>query len=109
MQEGGDPSMNRTTYQVVMSTDGKHQVIVTIEDPAGTKAALAWARATYAQLIKAEDLAEQPGDESQEQEPPECAIHQVPMVLVQGRRGPFWSCHQKNEDGSWCNYRPKGR
>ncbi len=35
-REMGDPSMNRTTYHVVMSTDGNHKVIVTIEDPAGT-------------------------------------------------------------------------
>ena len=33
----------------------------------------------------------------------------VPMVKVNGRRGPFWSCHEKNSDGSWCSYRPKER
>jgi hypothetical protein len=41
-----------------------------------------------------------------EQEPPVCQVHQVPMALVQGRKGEFWSCHTKNEDGSWCSYRP---
>jgi len=40
-------------------------------------------------------------------EPPICAIHEVPMVLVHGRKGDFWSCHEKMEDGvTWCSYRP---
>jgi hypothetical protein len=39
-------------------------------------------------------------------EPPVCAIHMVPMVLMHGRRGDFWSCHEKNSDGSWCTYKP---
>jgi hypothetical protein len=38
-------------------------------------------------------------------EPPECAVHHTPMVWVEkGKRGPFWSCRQKNEDGSWCSF-----
>jgi hypothetical protein len=40
-------------------------------------------------------------------EPPVCAIHEIPMVLVHGRKGDFWSCHEKMEDGkTWCSYRP---
>jgi hypothetical protein len=37
---------------------------------------------------------------------PMCLIHDRPMVLMHGRRGPFWSCHQKSKDGTWCDYRP---
>src|SRR5438105_2639672 len=37
---------------------------------------------------------------------PMCEIHQIPMVRMKGKRGPFWSCHQKDEDGNWCDYRP---
>jgi hypothetical protein len=37
---------------------------------------------------------------------PVCAVHDRPMDLMHGRRGPFWSCHQKNEDGTWCDYKP---
>jgi hypothetical protein len=43
---------------------------------------------------------------AEDQEPPICGIHNLPIVKVQGNRGEFWSCHQKNADGSWCNYRP---
>lgn len=41
-------------------------------------------------------------------EPPMCGVHEMPMVLMHGRRGDFWSCHEKNPDGSWCSYKPKG-
>ncbi len=98
--------MNRTMYQVEMSTDGKHKVTVTIEDPAGTDAALAWAKPTYSKLLRSDTATEgQALAGDVHEEPPTCGIHQVPMVRVQGRRGPFWTCHEKNDDGSWCSYR----
>ncbi len=93
-----------------MSTDGDHKVSVTIEDPGGTDAALAWAKATYAKLMRNEDPANGQAVRSvPETETPECALHRLPMVRMDGRLGPFWSCHQKNLDGSWCNYRPNPR
>lgn len=40
--------------------------------------------------------------------PPVCDVHKVPMVQVKGKSGSFfWSCHQKNADGTWCSYKPK--
>ena len=103
--------IKKTTYQVEMCTDGKHKVIVTFEDPAGSKAAIAAARGIYSQLTRAEELAEPTNlaGLSAEDDPPICAVHQIPMVLMNGRRGPFWSCHERNDDGSWCSYRPTGR
>ena len=45
--------------------------------------------------------------QSQENGPvPICEVHQTPMVRVKGQHGPFWSCHQKDDDGNWCDYRP---
>jgi hypothetical protein len=104
--------MSNATYQVILSTDGKHTVIVTSDDPQAIKEASSWAQATYERLVeryglKGEQRASN-GDRQQEETVPECAIHHVPMVLVEGKRGPFWSCHERNEDGSWCKYRPKG-
>lgn len=96
---------NRPLYQVTMSTDGNHKVTVTIEDPAGTDAALAWAKATHAKLLRTDDQPESSRDDVDEA--PECQVHRLPMTRVQGRMGPFWSCHNKNQDGSWCNYKPK--
>ncbi len=97
--------MNRTTYEITMSTDGTHKVTVTVEDPGGIDAALAYAQGTYAKLMKADKL---PLAESDNNTPPECGVHHIAMVLVQGRKGPFWSCHEKNIGGSWCSYRPSG-
>jgi hypothetical protein len=104
--------MNKAVYQVTMSTDGKHTVTVTIEDPAGTRAALAWAQATHAQLLQQETEMDELLAEAEHEldgSPPKCVVHHVPMVRVQGQKGPFWSCHQKNADGSWCSYKPTDR
>ena len=80
--------INKTTYQIEMRTDGKHRVIVTVEDPGGSKAAIAAARGIYSQLLKDEDLAvsaEQP--ESLDEDNPRIrGVHQIPMVLVNGRK-----------------------
>ena|SRR5438093_137580 len=38
-----------------------------------------------------------------------CEVHQIPMVRVEGKRGPFWSCHQRNADGRFCNLGPTFR
>ena len=100
--------MNRPVFQVEMSTDGNHKVTVTIEDPAGTDAALAWAEATYAKLVRGNSVPTvevQQREPTEEQDPPQCEVHDVPMALVQGKRGAFWSCHEKNADGSWCAYK----
>ena len=98
--------INKPIYQIEMSTDGVHKVTVTIEDPAGTDAALAWANATYAKLLRNGTLKPPDAPFAPEDAAPQCAIHHQPMVKVQGKLGEFWSCHQKNADGSWCNYRP---
>ncbi len=45
--------------------------------------------------------------QSQENGPvPICEVHQIPMVRMKGKHGTFWSCHQKDEAGEWCQYRP---
>lgn len=40
------------------------------------------------------------------QRAPICPLHSVQMTKRSGSRGEFWSCGRKNEDGSWCRYRP---
>ena len=97
--------MNRTLYEITMSSDGNHKVTVRIEDPAGTEAALAWAQGTYSKLTKPQAQPIENGNGIDGA--PVCAFHHIPMVHMNGRKGPFWSCHEKNLDGSWCNYRPR--
>lgn len=94
---------NHRGYEITMSTDGRHRVTVRVEDPEDADAALAGALGIYAKLKKAAKT--QPVPASAE-EPPDCAVHGTAMVRVEGRKGSFWSCHQKNADGSWCTFKP---
>ncbi len=111
--------MANTTHQVTLAVDGAHTVSVSSDDAAEMKAALAWAKATYTALVEryggaAEQRAtndaptdDVPNQEADAEEPPVCPDHQKPMVLVQGKRGPFWSCHERTADGRFCSYRPE--
>jgi hypothetical protein len=114
---------------VNLSVDGKHTVSIQSDDPAAVTEGLLWAKKTWGQLLRLpgkpfESLAQaeqEPSDQVSklevrpkaeppaqlELEPPICGVHQLPMVRVQGRKGPFWSCHEKMADGSWCSYRPR--
>jgi len=31
------------------------------------------------------------------------------MVKQRGKYGTFWSCHERNADGSFCSYKPEGK
>ncbi|HLJ93690.1 MAG TPA: hypothetical protein VKU02_10920, partial [Gemmataceae bacterium] len=105
-------------YQVTLAVDGHHAVSVQSDDPAAVTAALVWARDTVKQLARltkeqrikaaaAQSIAKHALDADPEfATPPTCGIHDVPMVLVQGRKGPFWSCHERSADGSWCTFKP---
>jgi hypothetical protein len=97
--------MAQAHYQITLSLDGNHQVSVTGDDPVAVKEGLAWARGIYLKLKeRSEQQAVSPAAAS---ETPECAIHHQPMTLVTGKKGQFWSCHQKLEDGiTWSPYKP---
>ena len=105
--------MANTTYQVTLSLDGAHTISVTSDEPAAMKTAVAWAKATYDALVEHDRKAATPvagdgktDDEAGADAAPICAVHQKAMVRVQGKRGPFWSCHERTEDGRFCSYRP---
>ena len=103
-----------TTYQITLSTGGRVGVTVTAEDPAEMKAGLAWAELACKHLAanqgkKEDQVKEDQVQEQPEEETPICAVHQVPMVKQRGSYGTFWSCHERNADGSFCSYKPDGR
>ena len=107
--------MSQVKYQVTLSLNGNHQVSVAADDPVAVKEALVWAKAVYDQLKeRAGTSLAMPSPASNvyhhDITPPEpapiCAIHKQPMVRMNGRRGEFWSCHEKLDDGSYCPYRP---
>ena len=105
--------MSGTTYQITLSTGGRVAVTVTAEDPAEMKASLAWAELAYKHLVdgqgKKDDQVKEDQVQEQQEETPICAMHHVPMVKQRGKYGAFWSCHERNADGSFCSYKPEER
>ena len=105
--------MAQTTYQVTFSTGEKVAVTVTAEDPAEMKAGLAWAEQAYKHLVDNQGQKDgQVNDDQvqeQQEETPIRAVYQVPMVKQRGKYGTFWSCHERNADGSFCSYKPEGK
>ena len=109
--------MARTTYQIVLSTDGTHKLTASTDDPAelqkvmdSLKNAYKWMEYFIQQgeLHKIKDVVTMQNSAEQKaapEEAPTCAIHQIPMKWID-KNGGFWSCHKKNDDGSWCSYRP---
>lgn len=96
------------TYHVGIGADGKPLVTVSSDDPDRAARAIPWVRATYAHLASS-GVAPSPiqqHTEAASEQAPICGIHHIAMVGVTGRRGFFWSCHERNPDGSWCTYRP---
>src|SRR6476660_3618727 len=104
--------MTDIEYQVTLSVDGNHQVTVSGSDKRQVKEALAWSKQVYDKLreraqrnsptpTSLPQVGARPQIDQVEQAPT-CAIHQLPMTQMHGRKGAFWSCHQKLQDGSWC-------
>src|SRR4051794_21323376 len=107
--------MSKIIYEVTLSPDGKHSVSVRSDDPLSLKDALPLAKKIQEGLLGLERSETPPTplrqpsiQEPDRQQPqaPLCDVHATPMVQVNGRRGPFWSCHKTNLDGSWCTFRP---
>ena len=101
--------MAQTTYEVRLALDGNHSVNVRGSDPSDMKVAIAWAKATYEALAARYGEASSSRDKGQVElpaEPPICGVHEIPMVQVEGKNGPFYSCHQRDEQGRFCSYRP---
>ena len=106
--------MPKVIYEVTLSPDGKHSVSVKSDDPISLKDALPVAKKIQ------ESLADRPNASTAvssapkqttlpmdtDPQAPVCGFHSTPMVQVMGKHGPFWSCHQRNPDGSWCSFKP---
>jgi hypothetical protein len=107
--------VGETKYQVKLAIDGKHTVSVASDDPAAVTEGLVWAQETYKKLVRLRhgeagqagaQVVDQGGnDEDEPGVPPQCGIHGGAMDWVD-KNGGFWSCHRRNDDGSWCKYRP---
>src|SRR4051812_20181064 len=102
--------MTETTYTFTLSLDGHHTVTVSGTDPNEVQEAMANARGIFLKLkgFAAEQREQDARDPSEPpSEPPVCPIHGQPMTWQHGRKGFFWSCHNRKEDNSWCDYKPE--
>ena len=86
--------MNNATYQVILSTDGKHTVIVTSGDPQAVKAASTWAQVTYDRIVQRYGLK---GEQRQcdyspgglkHPVPPECGVWRPRLTASPALSGP---------------------
>jgi hypothetical protein len=108
--------MGDITFQVSVSIAGDRKATIEASDPTTAQDAIAlFAQRFGATVRPAAPAVPTPVEQIQaafapiadsESQMPICAVHQLPMKLVHGKRGPFWSCHEKNSDGSWCRYKP---
>ena len=107
--------MAKLIYEVTIAFDGTCSVSLRSDDPLALQDALPVAKRLQQELAGVPDTRAEvispPGQTALpavdlHPQAPRCEIHQTPMSQVQGKHGPFWSCHQRNLDGTWCTYRP---
>jgi hypothetical protein len=101
-----------TKYVVTITAEGKPSVSIECYDPLGAAEAVGRILQTYATIgapAAPEARPEPPRPEQPSSAPPVCGVHQVAMVGMTGKNGFFWSCHQRQDDGGWCGYKPPKR
>jgi hypothetical protein len=109
--------------ELFLSTDGKHTVHVVAETPDELEELLPHAHKLYSEVLRTYGskvqmwqgvMAAKGNGEAQNgssiQTPaqvsddgaPQCPVHKRPMVLRNGKFGPFWRCPERRPDNRWC-------
>jgi hypothetical protein len=102
--------MSQIKYQITFAVSGNHTISVSGDDKEALKEAVSWAKQVHTKLLATKQSDPQISNRSdQQQEAPVCAIHSTAMTWQQGKKGFFWSCHQKLPDGNWCPFKPQPR
>lgn len=116
MRKGDEKHMEKKpkyNKQVILSTDGKHTVIVSANTAEEMAEGIKWAVKAYEGMVKKYGLKHEQyakslnGQTNGNSTVPSCAVHKTPMVRVNGKYGAFWSCRQRSDDGSFCRYKPQ--
>jgi len=96
-------------YAISVLVNGQHSVNIEADDPIIASRALEWLSQTYrvSPAPKRADEGAAPQlplqvAPQQEAQPPICGIHHQPMKLMHGKRGQFWSCHEKMQGPTGC-------
>lgn len=95
--------MGKTTYLVIAKLAGNFAMVGQTKDPTETVEQVVRRASEKPETVEIDEVSP-----VQPLKTPVCAVHKLPMILMHGRRGPFWSCHQKRDDGAWCDYKPVG-
>jgi hypothetical protein len=58
-------------------------------------------------LAKPANLDTKEVEKQRENSVPVCPIHNKELVKRKGQYGEFWACPSRNEDGTWCKWKPE--
>src|SRR5436190_23605196 len=95
-------------YQVVLVINGKQYEIANWEDYRPGDTTLELVRYAYKQMLSyLIDSDEKHQSTATNQ--PYCGDHHIPMVARKSKygNGVWYSCPHKNEDGTYCKYKPQ--
>ncbi len=94
-------------YEVILSINGKHTPIAAWEDVRSGELTVELVRYAYKQIVcwLSDNTAKKERSGTNQ---PYCTEHQVPLVSRKSRfnSSMYWACPHKNEDGTYCKYRP---
>jgi len=94
-------------YEIVLLINGKQTPIAVWDDARSGEMTLELVRYSYKQMVCwLADNTEKVEKSATNQ--PYCKDHQLPMVSRKSRFNDsmYWACPHKNEDGTYCKYRP---
>ena len=105
-------------YELFLSSDGKNTVRVKAQTKEGREAANIYAKRVFDRLIarygtKAEQYTKANSTQTNGKVAPICGIHGSAAVWKEGeskttgKHYAFWSCPNKNADGSYCTFKFK--
>ncbi|MCC7106239.1 MAG: hypothetical protein IT307_13940 [Chloroflexi bacterium] len=98
-----------TSYELILSVNGKHVVIAQWSDLRLSDTTLEFVRRGFKDVVIERAATDPEKQDDGQSNAPYCGDHQIPMVLRPSRfkKGQtYWACPYKDADGTYCKYRP---
>lgn len=99
---------DKNRYELILSINGQHHDVAAWDDTRSAEMMLELLQCSY-KLLQLW-LSDSTGSQEQPAiDQPMCGIHHVPLVERKSRfnSGTYRACPHKNEDGTYCKYRPQ--
>lgn len=95
-------------YQIVLKINGRETPIASWEAEHGGDTTLELVRYAYKQMLSCLIDSKERSEKTATNQP-YCEVHQLPMVARKSRYGSgvWYSYPHKNEDGTYCKYKPQ--